>query len=246
MLGRTLSDHEQSCHDHRRRGDRPRLPRSRTPLDEDRRREKRQRDRRRGEQRAEHIERVMVQLGGIVGRDASPDSNDGEERDWRIDQQQHLPGRNGQHEAAEHGAERESHETDGRDEGDGSDSQALLLEQTECESHRARSGHRRRDAHQHPDDDQLFGGRHDRSRHARRAEQHEADEHHPTSAETVCERAECQHQAAEDHRIAAGHPLQSDRRCLQFPPDRGQCEVEDRVVEHLDEEDGGQARQGHP
>ena len=72
------------------------------------------------------------------------------------------------------------------------------------------------------------------------------DEHDPTSAEPVGERAERQHQPAEHDRVGAGHPLQRGGRRVQLAPDRRQRDVQDRVVQHLEEEHGGQPRQGHP
>lgn len=71
-------------------------------------------------------------------------------------------------------------------------------------------------------------------------------EHYPAATESIGDRAEQQHETPEHDAVAAGHPLQGRRRGVEVAADRGERDVEDRVVEHLEEEDGGEAAEGHP
>ena len=108
------------------------------------------------------------------------------------------------------------------------------------------SRHRGRDPHRHPDRDQLLGGADEGGGQAGRAEQDEADQHDPSPTEPVRDRAERQHQTAEGDRVRARHPLQAGGRRVQLPSDGGQGHVQDRVVQHLEQEDRRQAGQGDP
>ncbi len=135
---------------------------------------------------------------------------------------------------------------DGRDERHRADAQHVALEQPEGECDRPRCRHRGRDAHQRAHDDQLLGGVHERGGEARQAEQDEPDEHHASSSEPVGDGSEREHEPSERDRIGAGHPLQPHSRCVQFVSDRRQRDIQDRVVEHLEQEDRGQARERDP
>ncbi len=90
------------------------------------------------------------------------------------------------------------------------------------------------------DDDQPLDRGHGECRDAHPGEQDESDEHDPAATEPVGDGAEQEHQAAERQRVRAGDPLQRGRRCAEVAPDGRQGHGEDRVVEHLEQEHGGQ------
>ena len=115
-----------------------------------------------------------MELAGVVGGDAEPDADDRERGDRHVDEQQHLPGRDREHEAAGGGADREPDEADGRDHRDRPHAEAVVLEQPEGQRHRAGRRHRGGDAHDGAHGDQLLGGGDERGGQAGRAEQRPA------------------------------------------------------------------------
>ena len=113
---RTLAEEEENRpHDGRRRG-RPRGPRSGALVDEQRRRDERKHDRRRAQHRTCNIYRIAVKVGRDVRGDAEPHTNDREHGDRHVHQQQDLPWRDREHEAARRRADRKPDQTHGRDE----------------------------------------------------------------------------------------------------------------------------------
>jgi hypothetical protein len=187
-----------------------------------------------------------VQVIGRVGGHAESDADEGEHGDRHVRQQQHLPRRDGEDEAARGRADGEADQPGGGDDGQGPHAQVVGGEQAEGQGHRAGGGHGRGHTHQRPDSDQLTGGGDERGGQARHGEQDQPGEHDATPAKSVGDRPEQQHRTAEDDGVGPAHPLQRARRGLQVAPDGGQGDVEDRVVEHLEEEDRGEASEGDP
>ena len=66
---------------------------------------------------------------------------------------------------------------------------------------------------------------------------------HAAPSEAIGDRASGEQQPAEGERIRAGDPLEGGRPAAEIAPDRWQGDVEDRVVDHLDEE--GERQCGH-
>jgi hypothetical protein len=184
--------------------------------------------------------------GRSVGGDPAADAEDRERGDGHVHQQQHLPRGDREHEAPGRRADGEPDQADRRDQRDRADAQALLVEEPEGQRDRAGRGHRGGDAHHGADRDQLLGAGDERRREARGPEQHQADEHDPAAPDPVGHGAEHQHQPAEDHGVGVGHPLQRDGGGRDLAPDRREGDREDRVVEHLDQEDRRQSGQREP
>lgn len=187
-----------------------------------------------------------MEVGRLIRCDADSYADDRERGDRHVDQQQDLPRCYREYEAAHRRPDGEPDQPYGRDEGDHTNAQAVFLEQPEGQRHRPWCGHRGRNPHRHSDGDELVRRGDKGGRQAGNAEQGQPDEHDPSPAEPIGDRTEHQHQAAEDNRVGAGHPLQRSRRSMQVTADRGQRDVQDRVVQHFEEEHRREARQRHP
>ena len=74
----------------------------------------------------------------------------------------------------------------------------------------------------------------------------EPGEQHPAAPEAVGDRAGGEQQAPEGQRVGAGDPLEGGRAAAEVAADGGQGDREDGVVEHLDQEDRREAREGEP
>ena len=93
-----------------------------------------------------------------------------------------------------------------------------------------------------PKQDQRLGRRSEGAGQRADAEDDQPDEHHPAPAEPVAQRAGREQQAGEQEHVCVDHPLQLARVRMQIAGERGQGDVEDRVVqvdgEETDDEDG--------
>ncbi len=109
-----------------------------------------------------------------------------------------------------------------------------------------RHDQRATDAHQGAGGDELVRraghGRQDRTQ----AEDGEARLQGAASTEAVTERAGRQQQTGEDQGVGVDHPLQLAVGCVQLADDGGDRHVQDRVVEHDDEQAEAENREDQP
>jgi hypothetical protein len=122
--------------------------------------------------------------------------------------------------------------------GPDADRLAALLLREHVGDDRQRRGHdqRRTDAHQRADGDDLTGRVGDQRAEAREAEDGDAGLQRQLAAVAVAERAEHQQQAGEHQQVGVDHPLQRRGGRLEVRLQRGERDVEDRVVEPDDHE----------
>jgi hypothetical protein len=194
--------------------------------------------------RARPVQPPPQRVARLRDEPAARDERDRGER--HVDDEDRAPPEVVEQHAADGGAERDAEAGRCRPQADRRGPLARVGEDADEQRERRRHDQRRAGAHRGAGEDEPAdvagvgrAGRRDR-------EDGEAAEQHPPAAEPVAERAGQQQQPREHERVRVDDPLQLADVRVQVERERRQRDVDDRVVDHDDEQAQAEHRERRP
>ena len=168
------------------------------------------------------------------GHEAEPEE-EGDRGNRNVDQEDRLPVEPLEQQAARQRAEADS---EGGGRGPDGDRFRAFLTREDVRDDRQRGGHdqRRADAHQGADADQLAGGADEHDAQARKTEDRGSGLEGPLAPEPIAEGTEREDEAGEDEQVGVHDPLQRRAFGAELILERGEGDVQDRVVQPDDQQ----------